>query len=293
MSESVGSAPPEASIHGPVGIVGLGLIGGSIGRDLKALPDPPEVLGSSTDLDDLVAAREAGAVDRGFPEPDSVVHESRTVILAVPLGALLQLLRDHRRALAGKHLVMDVASLKAPVLRAAANAEISERFVGAHPMAGGEGSGFAASRDGLFHEFRIWLAEEGATPEVREGAEAFWSALGGVPSWTHAEEHDRRMAWCSHLPQLVSNALAGALDAAGYGPEDLGPGGRDMIRLAGSSPEMWKDLFERSGPGVGLGLESVSRALRVLADLLARKEIDSVASFMERTRDWRGEEPWS
>jgi prephenate dehydrogenase len=108
-----------------------------------------------------------------------------------------------------------------------------------------------------------------------------------VPRWSEAEEHDRRMAWVSHLPQLVANALAGALDAAGYSRDELGPGGRDMTRLAGSNPEIWRDLLEASAPVTGTGLTSVSNALNILADLLARREVDRIAEFMARTRSWK------
>jgi prephenate dehydrogenase len=94
------------------------------------------------------------------------------------------------------------------------------------------------------------------------------------------------MAWVSHLPQLVSNALAGALDAAGCERAELGPGGRDMTRLAGSSPEVWRDLLQASAPVTGLGLTSVANGLNVLADLLARRDVDRIAEFMERTRRW-------
>ena len=78
--------------------------------------------------------------------------------------------------------------------------------------------------------------------------EALWSALGARPAWTTAAEHDRLMTRVSHVPQLVANALARTLAQAGVAHADLGPGGRDMTRLAGSSPELWRDLFRWSAP---------------------------------------------
>ena len=276
-----------------MGIVGLGLMGGSLARALKALEPAPSVLASSRDPLDLAAARDLGVLDQGFSEPEGVMDQARTVILAVPLGGVQRLMQEHAARLRDKALVMDVAGLKAPVLHQARAVEITDRFVGAHPMTGGEGSGFQGSRGDLFPGSVVWLTHQEADASVQEAARAFWTGLGATPRWTDAEGHDEVMAWCSHLPQLVSNALAGALDSAGYTPDDLGPGGRDMIRLSGSSPEMWRDLLQRSAPQVGLGLQSVSRALQVLADLLARRDLDAVAAFMERTRGWRGEGPWS
>jgi prephenate dehydrogenase len=285
-----GDLPPR--VEGPVAVVGLGLMGGSLVRALHALPAPPEILGVDTDPVAGVQALGSGVIQRFDPDGTALIGEARTVVYAVPLGACPSLLATHRTLFHPDALITDVLSLKGPVHRLMGEAGLAHRFVGAHPMAGGEGRGFGDSRDHLFRGARVWLtADGGIEPEFRSRGTAFWTALGGEVEWTDVEEHDRRMAWVSHLPQLVSNALAGALDAAGFRPGDLGPGGRDMTRLAGSSPEMWKDLLPHSAGITGTGLTSVSRALNVVADLLARREVDRIAEFMERTRAWseRGE----
>ncbi len=269
-------------------VLGLGLMGGSLCRSLKALPDPPRILGSDPAPIQGTQALEAGAVDRFDLDPHTILPEADIVVYAAPMGSTLSLIREHADAWNDHALITDVVSLKAPVLRAATSAGRGLQFVGAHPICGGEGSGFQAGRTGLYQDVPVWLcADEGVAPEVRRRAETFWSQLGGVPQWIGAEEHDERMAWVSHLPQLLANALAGALDAAGYQPEELGPGGQDMTRLAGSNPEMWKDLLEVSAPTTGTGLTSVAKALNVLGDLLARREVERIAEFMERTRVWR------
>ena len=274
-----------------VAVVGLGLMGGSLCRALRELEDPPTILGVDPDLRQGTQALEAGVVDRFQPDSGDAVGEADVVVYAAPLGVTLSLLRQDAGFWKEDALVTDLVSLKAPLLRTALAGGFANRFVGAHPICGGEGSGFERGRADLFRGARIWLcAEEAAAPELRARAESFWRAVGGEPDWIEAGEHDRAMAWVSHLPQLVANALAGALDAAGYRPSDLGPGGRDMTRLAGSNPELWKDLLEVSAPVVGTGLSSVGKALQVLGDLLARREIDRIAEFMERTRSWREEQ---
>jgi prephenate dehydrogenase len=296
MSENGSSSRPAGGegIPGPPGtvmVVGLGLMGGSLARALKALPEPPEVLGVDPDPVQGSLALEAGAVDRFDPEGIGFLGEADLVVYAAPLGETLRLLREHRGLSREDALITDVVSLKAPLLELAAREGFGDRFVGAHPLCGGEGSGFGASRDGLFREARVFLCRgEGPSGEAAARVEPFWQALGARTEWIDAGEHDRRMAWVSHLPQLVANALAGALDAAGWHPDELGPGGRDMTRLAGSSPAVWKDLLTTSAPLTGAGLTSVSRALNVLADLLARRDMGRVAEFMERTREWRSGE---
>lgn len=276
-----------SGVEGPVAVVGLGLMGGSLARALRDLPDPPVVLGVDPDPVAGAQALDAGAVQSFDPDGSALLGDAQVVVYAAPPGVVPDLLATHRPHLGRDALLTDVSSLKGPVQRAAAEVALGGRFVGAHPMAGGEGRGFTASRSTLYRGARVWLtAGEEVAPGYRDRAESFWSALGGDPRWIDAEEHDRRMAWVSHLPQLVANALAGALDAAGFLPGDLGPGGRDMTRLAASSPELWRELLPHSAAVTGTGLTSVSRALNVLADLLARREVDRIAEFMERTREW-------
>lgn len=280
-----------ASTPRTVAVVGLGLMGGSLCRALKSGAAPPYIIG--LDVSPVAGARalEAAAIDRYEPDGRGGLEEADVVVYAAPLGATLSLIGEQADCWKDGALLTDTVSLKQPVLNAAAAAGLAHRFVGGHPICGGEGSGFDAGTADLFEGATVWLSvEDEVSEEVRARAETFWTGVGGVPRWVEATEHDRRMAWVSHLPQLVANALAGALDAAGCERDELGPGGRDMTRLAGSSPEIWRDLLEASAPVTGTGLTSVSDALNVLADLLARRELDRIAEFMERTRRWRGAE---
>ena len=276
-----------APLPGVVAVVGLGLMGGSLCRSLRRVAPASRILGVDRSSIEGTRALESGAIDLYDPDGSESVAAADLVVYATPLGATLGLLAEHGVLLRPDTLLTDVVSLKAPILRGAGLSGLGSRFVGAHPVCGGEGSGFDAGRDDLFEGATVWLcASDEASADARAGVEGFWTALGGVTHWAEPEEHDRRMAWVSHLPQLVANALAGALDAAGCTRGELGPGGRDMTRLAGSNPEIWRDLLHASAPVTGLGLTSVANGLNVLADLLARRDVDRIAEFMERTRRW-------
>lgn len=276
---------------GSVTVVGLGLMGGSLCRAIKAAAPGCEVIGVDPRAAEGALALEAGAIDRYEADLEGAVVGADLVVVATPLGVALDLFRTRRGALGAARRLTDMVSVKAPVQRAAEDAGLSGIYVGAHPICGGTGSGFSAGRADLFEGASVWLcAGSSVTDTLKQEIEGFWASVGGRIEWSEAQDHDRRMAWVSHLPQLVANALAGALDSAGFSREELGPGGRDMTRLAGSNPEIWKDLLEVSAPVTGVGITSVSNALNVLADLLARREIGRIAEFMERTRTWVREE---
>ncbi len=144
-----------------VAVLGLGLMGGSLARALKALPDPPVVLGHDALPERAEAALAAGAVDEAKADPDEAVGLAEVVVYATPLTATLDLMGRHRQRWRDDALLMDVASLKAPVMNRAGALGILDRWIGAHPMVGGEGSGFEASRADLFAAGHVWLVGVG------------------------------------------------------------------------------------------------------------------------------------
>lgn len=271
-----------------VGVIGLGTIGGSVARALKALEPAPVVRAHARDLNDMEAARLAGAMDEGFLDIVGVAADVDLLVVATPLGSEADVLRQAAAALPAEALVLDVGSLQVPALDAAATAELSDRFVACHPMSGSEASGFHASRADLFERTRVWLSSGREVPETaRQVAEGFWASLGGVPAWIEPDDHDDRMAMVSHLPQALAGILAHVLDEAGFTPDDLGPGGRDMTRLAASAPGLWRDLFAHSGPRVAKLLRDFGGALESWADVLDGGDLDEIQALMERTRRWR------
>ncbi len=267
-------------------IVGLGLMGGSLALALRSRTPSIRILG--IDVDPVVGTRALGdgLVDRFELPGDGMDREVELVVLAGPPRAALGFIAEEGATLSADTLLTDLTGLNAPILRTSEHVGLSDRTVSAHPLCGSQESGLAAARGDLYRDAPIWLSATSAPPEIRRRIQKFWEGTGGDCEWIEAQEHDRRMAWVSHLPQLVANALAGALDSAGFRPEDLGPGGRDMTRLAASSPPLWSELLDHSAPITGTGLTSVSRALSVVADLLARRDLDRIEEFMELTRRW-------
>ncbi len=267
------------------GIVGLGVMGGSLSRALKHA-GAERVVGFSPDPAETAAAIEAGAIDEGRDAARDTSSGVDWWILATPLAAVEHLLAEPGTP--PRAGIMDVASLQGPPLAWADHLGRAAELISVHPMVGSERSGFEASRDDLYVGGRVWLsAHDDASQSLRDDAVSVWKALDAKPEWIDAGEHDERMVGASHLPQVVANALAAVMARRGVRPADLGPGGRDMTRLAASSPTMWTDLLASSGGEVATALRSVADELAALAELLDQGELGGLAARMEQTRAWR------
>lgn len=238
-------------------IVGLGLIGGSIARDLAA--KGVRVRGYDADLEQLdTAVRDGIVTDRLDADLDGAGAD--VIVLAVPVDQAPVMLRRLARVARSARLVTDVGSTKASIVNEARNLGLDGCFVGSHPMAGDHRSGWGASRRNLFADALVYLCPTTSTrTPVVEVATYFWQWLGAAPRLMNAEEHDRHVAWTSHVPHLVSMALGIALAGAGIERDALGPGGRDMTRLAGSSPEMWTAIAADNRAAIDEALASAER----------------------------------
>lgn len=274
------------SAFGHVAIVGLGVMGGSLARALASAPNAPTIVGWSPDADEREAAHREGVISTAAPSVEAAMVDADLVVLATPLAATLALLATVVATASEEATVTDVASLKAPVESEVTRLGLGARWVGSHPMAGSERAGWAASRDDLYAGARIWTVAGAEADGARRRVHAMWRALGAEPLAIDADEHDRIMALASHLPQLASNALAEVLAGAGVKPSSLGPGGRDMTRLAGSNPDMWTDLLHFAPDELPEGLRTLAAQAERLAEALERGDVAAVAETMHRTRHW-------
>lgn len=270
---------------GIVAVTGLGLIGGSLARDLAARG--LTVLGYDPDEATLRAAIDSGVVERAL-EPDlRGVEEAEVLVLAAPVGRAPGILAAAAHRLEGLRLVTDVGSTKVGIVEAAERAGIARLFVGGHPLAGDHRAGWSASRSGLFEGARVFLSPTPATsPEALASAHELWRSVGGLTEEIDAAAHDREIAWVSHLPQAVSTALAIALAGAGVRPERLGPGGRDLTRLAGSSPTIWTEIALENSAELGRAIGELEERLEDLRRALGAGEREAIHDFFTRGAEW-------
>jgi prephenate dehydrogenase len=269
-----------------VGIVGLGLVGGSVARSLKALDPAPRITGFTKDPEDARTALHEGILDVVAEAPDDAVRDQDVVIYATPLGATLELMATHS-GLWGEAAVTDVVGLKKQLLDQARKRGFADVYVGAHPMVGGTGSGFAASVDDLFVDRTVWVVRGDAEAQQVERVEGLWRHLGARIKPIEAADHDELMVWASHLPQLMATALARVMIARGLEVTDLGTGGLDMTRLAMSSSDMWRDLLEVSADRGAVALEALEQELAALRAVLGAGDLDAIGAVMDQVSTWR------
>jgi len=268
-----------------IAILGLGLIGGSLARDLSDLGQA--LLGYDRDAATLAAAVRDGVVKAALGPDLEGIEIAELVVLAVPVGAAPAMIRAvAARAPAG--LVTDVGSTKRSIVAAAEAAGLGERFVGSHPLAGDHRSGWSASRTELFRDAPVFLCPAaGSRPETLERVEALWRSVGAEPRRIDAATHDRRMAWVSHLPQGAASALADALAHSGFEARALGPGGREMTRLAASDAALWAGILLDNADLVVPTLATLERSVVELRGALERRDADAIAELLERARSWK------
>ncbi len=266
-----------------VAVLGPGLIGGSVALALQRAGTASVVVWSAQ-ADELLAARMAG-----FATEESLVALARRAdlfVLCVPVGAMLPVSGELVPHLAPEATVTDVGSVKAPLEREL-RPLLGDRFVGAHPIAGSERSGFGAARADLFEDARCFVVP---SPDAARttAVERFWGALGCRPSRIGAEEHDAIVARTSHLAHATAALLLHAIERDRPNAlEFAGPGLRDTSRLASSDAVLWTGILMANRDEVRAALSSLAFETGRLQELLKPGREAELGEYLELARDAR------
>ncbi|MDQ6712486.1 MAG: prephenate dehydrogenase [Candidatus Dormibacteraeota bacterium] len=251
-----------------VGIVGLGLIGGSLGLALRRLSGPIEVRGVAHHEDGARAAQQRGVVDRASTDLRDLA-DCDIVVVATPINQIEALLESLAGVVARGAIVTDVGSVKRPVLEWARCLPDPSRFLGGHPVAGKERSGLSESDATLFRgETWIFTPDEGQELTPFDEWFRLVRAIGARPHILSAEAHDQQMAFLSHLAFTISIAYAQTVRP--FANAELGgPGFRGMVRLAEGDPTLYEDITTTNRAPL---VEAIDRFSDVLRDY--RERID-------------------
>jgi prephenate dehydrogenase len=232
-------------------IIGTGLIGGSFALALRKHRFTGRIIGCDRESS-LEKAKRCGAIDKGFAEPGDAVRGSQLVVLATPVLAIIDLIGRLGPSLPSTTLLTDVGSTKAAVVQQAVKVfgkDARKRFLGGHPMAGKEHCGVDYADADLFQN-AAWFLTPLPDQSVNHGVSAEFAGwidqIGARIAMLPPDDHDRLCAWISHLPQMVSTALAAALvEEFGEDAPLLPAGGRalrEMTRISASPYSMWRDI---------------------------------------------------
>lgn len=275
---------------GRLAVIGVGLIGGSLARALRAAGRVDEIVGCGRGRENLDQAVALGVIDRYSHDVAEAVRDADMVFLAVPLGAMRDVFTALRDALPEHALITDGGSAKRSVVadcRAAAP-ELLSRFVPGHPIAGTENNGVAASFAELYRNRRVIL-----TPMQQNDAavvarvRAMWEACGAKVTQMPIDHHDEVLAATSHLPHMLAFGLVDMLARMKENDEIFryaAGGFRDFTRIASSNPVMWRDICIANREALGPMLTAFAEEMNVLADSIGAGDADGLLDIFERAK---------
>jgi prephenate dehydrogenase len=264
-----------------VAIAGLGLVGASIAAALRRAGS--HVNGYDPSGEACETARSLGHVEAASTDMDAELTGAELVVLAAPVPAIVRLIEPVAEA-APEAVIVDVGSVKGPIVAEMMRLDSAQRCIGGHPIAGKETSGATHADAALFDGRAFVLTPHERTDErTLASAKNLVNAVRGRLIDTTAEEHDRIVARTSHLPQILSSVLAANLLAGDV--LYAGMGLHDMTRLALSDPELWSGILEGNGQNIASELRRVSAQLESVASRLQEENLSDIRVLMTTAQD--------
>ena len=280
-------------------IFGVGLIGGSVALALKKTGVAPKIVGVGRNIENLQTAINLGVIDEAEVDIAKAVGDANLVLIATPVAQTQKILEAIIPHLSQSTVVTDAGSTKSDIAQSVMNASkqaknpehFLSQFVGGHPIAGAEKSGVAAAKEDLFIGKNVVL-----TPNEKTSLEAIklvrelWQTTGANVSEMTAQTHDQIFAAVSHLPHLLAFALVNNLANRPNAKQlfDFAASGfRDFTRIAGSSPEMWRDISLANKTALLSELEAYQAEISALQNLLKNEDSQGLQAMFEHASQAR------
>jgi prephenate dehydrogenase len=273
-----------------IAVIGVGLMGGSLGMAARERAGVDEVLGVSRRRESLELALERGAVTGACASVEEAAAAADLVFVCTPVRLVAEHVRAALAAAPEGAVVSDVGSTKGPLMRGLTPAQ-QARVVGGHPLCGSETAGVANARASLYDGATYFLTPGAhVDPGAYQRLYDFVSAIGARPVAVDAEEHDHVMAVVSHLPHVLANIL---MTQAGTNPGSrdallsAGPSFRDLTRIAGSNRRVWTDIFLENRAALLAALASFQDGLQEVVAALAASDAGRLGDAIERAAEHR------
>ena len=274
-------------------IVGVGLIGGSLAKAVKEKKLVGEILGVGRSEERLGSARKLGIIDRYSARMDEILGEADLVVVAGPVGVIVDLIREMIPFLKKGTIITDVGSVKTKIVEEVeAFIPDSLYFVGGHPIAGTENSGFEASFPTLFEGRKCIITPVSTTDSrVLERVKELWTRVGSTVACMGSEEHDEVFAAVSHLPHIVAYSMVNSLlKVKGFDKNifSFSAGGfKDFTRIAASHPVMWRDIALMNKDKLLSAIKLFQEYLEELKEAIEREDAERLLSEFQKSREFK------
>jgi len=279
-----------------IGFIGLGLIGGSIARALRRVHPDCRLIAYNRSRESLIRAMDDEVINQATDKIDSSFAQCDLVILSMPVSQNISCLQKLRDILPPSCLITDVGSVKTGIHRAVIDLNMEERFIGGHPMAGSEKTGYENSGDRLLENaYYIITPTSVSEPEDIAMLRAMASDIGAIPVVMDYSEHDQVTAAISHLPHVIAfslvNLVRGSDSPQGLMRQLAAGGFRDITRIASSSPDMWESIcLENSSPLLD-AIENYKGLLTDIENAIKDGNGSYLHSFFRQAGDYRDDMP--
>ena len=275
-----------------IGFIGLGLIGGSIAKAIRKYHEDYRILAYDQDRETLATAVSSNMIDAVCEEHDERFKGCDYIFLCTPVEYNVKYLEYFKENIGPDTIITDVGSVKGIIHKEVERLGMESRFIGGHPMAGSEKTGFEASSDRLIENayYIITPGGEVALEKISDFTELI-ASLGAIPLVITAEEHDFITAGVSHLPHIVASALVNLVNLldndAQYMKMIAAGGFRDITRIASSSPVMWEQICLENQKNISTVLDEFIRMLIQIRCSIDNKEADNIFDMFASSKDYR------
>ncbi len=276
-----------------VAIIGIGLVGGSLGLAIKSLNDPPEISGFSRSPKSAKKALKKGAIDKACQDIESCVNDADIVFIATPVSVIVDIVKEVGGHLKKGAIISDVGSTKSSIVKTIEGfLPKGIHFIGGHPVTGSEHDGIDYADARLFQNFYYVLTPTPATDSnAFKTLHALLTAIGANVIAVDADKHDEILATLSHLPHMVAATLVNMASNQVAKKQDwlsLAAGGfRDTTRIAASKPALWLDICLENKQALVDNLKSFKNSLEELTSLLERGDTAELKKILTKARNIR------
>ncbi|HOK57190.1 MAG TPA: prephenate dehydrogenase/arogenate dehydrogenase family protein [bacterium] len=272
-----------------IGIIGLGLIGGSLGLDLKKKKIAEKIIGYSRKKETMEKAVQIRAIDMYCKNPEELIEKVDFLILATPIRTIEEYIKLIKKV-KPEIFFTDVASVK-KIICEKVKKIIGEKtnFVGSHPISGSEKSGIDFIKEGLFeNKTAVITITEETNKIAKEKTKKIWKSLGSKVFEMSPEEHDRILGFTSHLPHfLVYSLLATAQKNKNILKDFFGSGFLDTTRIGKSNPQMWSEIFLYNKKNILLWIKKFEKEMKKLKKLIENNNIEDIKKYLTKSKNFR------